>query len=182
MRLSFPVRTNNVVVKFELVHLDIWGPFVHPSLTGTNYMMTLMDDFSRATWTYLLQHKTQTTSIFSSFITIAQTHIDSKIKCVRTDNGSEFVNLNFSSLLNKHGIIHQRTCPYTPQQNGVVERKHRHLIELARALMFQAALPNYFWPFSFLMATYIVNRLPSVVLNWKTPYELLFRKQLAMLL
>lgn len=59
---------------------------------------------------------------------------------IRTDNGSEFFNLTFDSLLNSHGIVHQSSCPYTPQQNSRVKRKHRHLLEMTRALRFQSGL------------------------------------------
>lgn len=90
---------------------------------------------------------------------MVKTQFNAKIKSVRTDNGSEFVNINFLNLLSQHGILHQKTCAYTPQQISIVERKHRHLLQLARFLMLQASLPENFWPFSLLMATYIVNRL-----------------------
>lgn len=176
-RLPFPVRTSTSSAKFELIHMDVWGPYSEHSLANTNYMLTLVDDFSRATWTYLLQHKSQATATFSTFINMVHNQFDGKIKGVKTDNGKEFVNYDFLALLNKHCIIHQKTCPYTPQQNGTVERKHRHLLQLARSLMIQANLPKWFWSYSLLTATYIINRLPSPILNWKTPYETLHGKQ-----
>lgn len=128
-------------------------------------MLTIVDSFTRATWTYLLQHKSQVTNTFESFINMVGNQFESKVKKVRTDNGCEFVNTNFSSLLNRFGIIHQRSSPYTPQQNRIVERKHRHLLQLARSIMIQSSLPGKFWPFSLLTATYIINRLPSQILN-----------------
>ena len=74
------------------------------------------------------------------------------------------------------GIIHHRSCVYTPQQNGFVDRKHKHLFRLARALLFQSHLPTFFWDNVILMATYIVNCLPSSILNWKTLYSFLYHK------
>lgn len=72
------------------------------------------------------------------------------------------------------GIIHQRSCNATPQQNGIVERNHRHLLEVARALRFQANLPLCFWDDCVLIAAYIINRLPTPLLSNKSPHELLF--------
>lgn len=97
-----------------------------------------------------------------------------KVKKVRSDNGTEFVSDECQQLFLTLGIQHQKCCAYTPQQNGVVERKHRHLLDIARALMFQSKLPLKFWPYSLLAATYILNRLPSSALHWKTPFETLY--------
>lgn len=85
---------------------------------------------------------------------------------------------NVRNLLNECGIVHQKTAPYTLQQNGLVERKHRHLLQLARALMVEASMPKSFWPYFFLMATLIMNWLPLSILKWKTPYKLLYKRQL----
>lgn len=74
------------------------------------------------------------------------------------------------------GIIHQRSCVYYPQQNGIVERKHKHLLNVARAILYQSGLSTKFWGESILMATHIINRLPSKVLDWKTPFEKLYNK------
>lgn len=176
-RLPFPISTSITSAKFELIHADVWGPYSEPSLSGTNYMLTLVDDYTRVTWVYLLHHKSQVATTFSTFINMIQNQFETKVKKIRIDNGSEFVNNYFFTLLNKHGILHQRSTPYTPQQNGKVERKHIHLLQLVRSLMLQAALPKHLWPFSLLTATHIVNRLPTPILNWKSPYEMLYGKQ-----
>lgn len=96
---------------------------------------------------------------------------------VRSDNGLEFVGQECQDFFLFLGIIYQRSCTHTPQQNGVVERKHRHLLEMARSLMFQSNLPLHFWPYSILIAAHIINRLPSSVLHWKTPFEILYKQQ-----
>lgn len=93
------------------------------------------------------------------------------IKTIRTDNGTEIVNKSCLAFLNSKGIVHQNFMPYTPQQNGVVERKHRHLLETARAIRIQANLPIKFWGHCVLAATYLINRMPMKVIAWKTPYE-----------
>ncbi|XP_019260320.1 PREDICTED: uncharacterized protein LOC109238342 [Nicotiana attenuata] len=96
------------------------------------------------------------------------------LKVVRSDNESEFVNSVCTTLFQKYGIIHQKTCVYTPQQNGVAERKHRHILEVTRALRFQANIPIKYWGHCVLAAVYIINRMSSSVLNGLSPFELLY--------
>lgn len=90
---------------------------------------------------------------------------------MRSDNGSEFICLR--EFFAAQGIIHQTSCVETPQQNGRVERKHRHILNIARALLLQGNLPKQFWGESILAATYLLNRTPSRILHNKTPYEML---------
>lgn len=94
------------------------------------------------------------------------------MKTVRSDNGTEFMCL--SSFFNEKGIVHQTICVGTPQQNGRLERKHRHLLNVARFLMFQAAMPIKFWGEAVLAAMHLINFTPTRVLHGKTPHELLF--------
>ncbi|KAL2247297.1 UNVERIFIED_CONTAM: Retrovirus-related Pol polyprotein from transposon RE1 [Sesamum indicum] len=96
------------------------------------------------------------------------------VKVLRSDNGSEFLNKDCQNLCHKLGIIHQTSCTYTPQQNGFVQRKHRHLLNVARVLLFQASLTLKFWGDSILTATYLINRTPSKLLHWRSPFELLY--------
>lgn len=98
------------------------------------------------------------------------------VKVFRSDNGGEFLNSTCHDFFVMHGIIYQRSCPHTPQQNRVVERKHRHLLETARAIKFQGCLPDRFWGECVEAATYIINRVPLSVLGNKSPYEMLYHK------
>ncbi|XP_019257939.1 PREDICTED: uncharacterized protein LOC109236188 [Nicotiana attenuata] len=112
-----------------------------------------------------------------SFLAFVHTQFNKIVKMVRSDNGSEFLNSVCKTVLNKLGILHQTTCAYTPQQNGVAERKHRHLLEITRALRFQAHIPIRFWGHCVITAAYLINRLPSSVLKGCSPYELLYKRR-----
>jgi len=171
-KLPFPVSQSSSLSPFDLIHCDIWGPFSVNTINGSRFFLTIVDDFSRFTWVYLMHHKSQTQSIIKSFSSYVVTQFSLKIKCLRSDNGAEFDMADFFSL---NGIIHQRTCVATPQQNAIVERKHQHLLNIARALRFQSHLPLSFWGDCLLTATHIINRLPTPLLSNKSPYEALFK-------
>ena len=98
------------------------------------------------------------------------------MKYIRSDNGTEIIQGYCTQLFAQEGIIHQRSLPNTPQQNGRVERKHRHLLDTSRAIRFHANLPIKFWGDCLLAATYLINLMPTAILNWKTPFEVLMKK------
>ncbi|KAL0421755.1 UNVERIFIED_CONTAM: Retrovirus-related Pol polyprotein from transposon RE1 [Sesamum latifolium] len=103
------------------------------------------------------------------------TQYQAHIQVLRTDNGGEFVNQDLQRYLNLHGIVHQMTCPYSPQQNGVAERKNRHLLEVVRASLFEANMPTSYWGEAVTVATYLINRMPSSSLQFRTPFDVLYK-------
>ncbi|GAU31769.1 hypothetical protein TSUD_22150 [Trifolium subterraneum] len=169
-KLYYKVSMNKAYVPYELIHFDIWGPIASKSIHNHAYFLTVVDDYSRFTWVTLMKHKTEARQHVINFIKLIETQHNSKVKIVRTDNGVEFLITQFYA---SKGIIHQTSCVETPEQNGRVERKHQHLLNVGRALLFQAHLPKFFWSYDVQHATYIINRVPFVVLSNKSPYELL---------
>ncbi|KAL2239042.1 UNVERIFIED_CONTAM: Retrovirus-related Pol polyprotein from transposon RE2 [Sesamum indicum] len=172
-RSIFPSSTSHSKAPFDLIHLDVWGPYTTQTISNCSYILTILDDHSRSLWTFLLKQKSQVVSVLKSFVSMVKTQFSRKIKVIRSDNGSEFLNNNCQTFCLEMGILHQTSCTYSPQQNGRIERKHRQLLNVARALLFQASLPLKFWGDSILTATYLINRTPSKILQWKSPFELL---------
>ena len=100
--------------------------------------------------------------------------LDCKIKIFRTDCGGEYSKTEFQQLCSSFGILHQYSCPKTSQQNGVAERKHRHIVDMGLTLISQASLPLNFWPYAFSTAVFLINRLPSVHRAFISPWQALF--------
>jgi transposase InsO family protein len=175
-QLPFPVSNKTVSSPFSLIHADLWGPAPIVSYTGFKYYLVLVDEFTKFTWTYLLKHKSDTLQVFTQFHAMVHTQFSLPIKTFRTDCGGEFTSTKFNQFCTNHGIIHQLSCPHTPQQNGTAERKHRHLIQCALALLSESKLPISYWSYAVSTAAHLINRLPTPNLKQKTPWELLFHK------
>ena len=172
--LPFPSLNNISSIPFTLVHCDIWGPFHEPTVEGFRYFLTLVDDCSRATWVYLLKTKSDAKEVIPKFFTLVNTQFEAKIKNFRSNNAPELQFLDFFASL---GVTHYHSCVETPQQNSVFERKHQHLLNVARALMFQAHLPLVHWGDFILTVAYLINCLPSPLLSQKSPFEVLYNKK-----
>ncbi|KAJ1697014.1 hypothetical protein LUZ63_005526 [Rhynchospora breviuscula] len=175
-REVFPISLNKTSEPFELIHCDIWGAYRVASHSGAHYFLTIVDDFSRAVWVYLMAEKSETGDLLRFFCKMVQTQFNKSIKCIRSDNGLEFKSGPMKNFYSECGILHQTSCVATPQQNGRVERKHRHILNMARALKFQSHLPIEFWGECVLIAAFIINRTLTPSWKNKTPYEVLFDK------
>lgn len=171
-RESFSESSNKTSDCFELIHTDVWGPYRVKSSHGASYFLTIVDDYSRTVWTFLLLEKSDVKRMIQSFCLYAETQFGKTVKKVRSDNGTEFLCL--SDFFKSKGIIHQTSCVATPQQNGRVERKHRHLLNVARSLLFQSSMPVKFWGEAIRAAAHVINLTPTKVLNGKCPHEVLF--------
>uniref|UniRef100_A0A2N9FA47 Integrase catalytic domain-containing protein n=1 Tax=Fagus sylvatica TaxID=28930 RepID=A0A2N9FA47_FAGSY len=117
------------------------------------------------------QEKSEVISIFQSFHQMILTQFNTRVQVLRSDNGGEYFKKELSAYFHAYGIIHQTSCVDTPQQNGVAERKNRHLLEVARSLMFAMSVPKSFWGDAVRTAAYLINRMPSKVLQFQTPLQ-----------
>ena len=157
----------------ELLHMDLFGPVAYLSIGGSKYGLVIVDDFSRFTWVFFLQDKSETQGTLKRFLRRAQNEFELKVKKIRSDNGSEFKNLQVEEFLEEEGIKHEFSAPYTPQQNGVVERKNRTLIDMARTMLGEFKTPECFWTEAVNTACHAINRVYLHRLLKKTSYELL---------
>ncbi|GMI79954.1 hypothetical protein HRI_001664700 [Hibiscus trionum] len=156
---------------FSLVHSDVWGPSRVKNITGGRWFVIFIDDHSRLTWTYLLKEKSEVSQVFEQFYSMVETQFETKIQIFKSDNGGEFFTKSLGEFFIDKGIVHISSCVDTPQQNGIAERKNRHLLEVTRALMLSNNVPHYLWGEALLTSTYLINRMPSKVLNFQTPRD-----------
>jgi transposase InsO family protein len=161
----------------ELLHMDLFGPIAYISIGGSKYCLVIVDDYSRFTWVFFLQEKSQTQDTLKGFLRRAQNEFGLRIKKIRSDNGTEFKNSQIEGFLEEEGIKHEFSSPYTPQQNGVVERKNRTLLDMARTMLDEYKTPDRFWAEAIKTAYYSINRLYLHRILKKTSYELLTGKK-----
>lgn len=159
-RLPFKTSVNHTSSMFQLVHSDLMGPTSSPSYSGLRYMMVVVDDFSRYSWVYFLENKNEALTYFMQFKMMVEKEFNSVLKCLRTDNGGEFLSQEFSRFCEEHGIKRQFTCPNTPQQNGVAERKLAHLTAVTLSWLHDKNLPRELWAEAMKCACHVINRLP----------------------
>ncbi|XP_052481094.1 retrovirus-related Pol polyprotein from transposon TNT 1-94 isoform X3 [Gossypium raimondii] len=120
-RLPFPVHLSRVDVAFSLVHIDLWGPYRVSTHSGHRFFLTIVDDYTRMTWVYLLQNKSDALICLKQFFVLVKNQFSTTIKNVCSDNGYEFFTNKCNEFFNMSGILHQSSCIYTPQQNGVAK-------------------------------------------------------------
>jgi hypothetical protein len=157
----------------ELLHMDLFEPVAYLSIGGSKYGLIIVDDFSLFTWVFFLQDKSETEGTLKRFLRRAQNEFELKVKKIRSDNGSEFKNLQVEEFLEEEGIKHEFSAPDTPQQNGMVERKNETLIDMARTMLGEFKTPERFWSEAVNTAYHAINRLYLHRLLKKTSYELL---------
>jgi len=157
--------------KLQLVHVDLCGPITPTSSSLKRYLLCFIDDFSRKAWIYFLAEKSETFSMFKVFKQLVEKESGCNISCLRTDRGGEFTSMEFNVFCVNNGIKRQLTAAYTPQQNGVAERKNRTVLNMVRCLLSEKEMPKLFWPKAVRWGLHILNRSLTVAVKGMTPKE-----------
>jgi transposase InsO family protein len=145
----------------ELVHSDLCEMNDDFNKGGKRYFMTFIDDCTRFCYVYLLKTKDEALNYFKAYKAEVENQLERKIKRLRFDRGGEYFSSEFSKFCVEHGIIHERTPPYSPRSNGIAERKNRTLTELVNAVLDTAGLSKKWWGETILIACHVLNRVPT---------------------
>ncbi|CAN1850045.1 Retrovirus-related Pol polyprotein from transposon TNT 1-94 [Linum perenne] len=173
-KLSFSSSDTKISTPFALIHTDLWGPAPVIARLGFRYFVLFIDHATRFTWIYFLRLKSEVFTVTKDFIRMIHTQFGQAIKIIRSDPGGEFSSNSLHELYASHGILYQQSCPGVSEQNGLVERKNRHILELGRALLLQSRVPSIFWSEVLHTIVHLINRQVTPVLDDSTPYAKLF--------
>ncbi|KAH9768480.1 Integrase catalytic domain-containing protein [Citrus sinensis] len=172
-RTTFPLSLNKNPVPFMVVHSDVWGLSKVSTIGGARWFVTFIDDCSKMTWIFLMKSKDEVNSLFQRFYKMVTTQFHTQIRVLHTDNRGEYMSSAIQQFLKSQGSVHQTTCVGTPQQNGVAERKNRHLLEVVRASLIQAHMPLSYCGEALASTAYLINRTPSSSIGFQTPFQVL---------
>lgn len=172
-RFPFSSSVHSSSCAFDKIHCDLWGPAPVLSIEKFRYYACFVDDFTKYCWIIPLKQKSDFFATFLAFEKFVFRQFGKNIKVFHSDGGGEFVNSALSSHFLANGIKHQISCPYTPEQTGMVERRHRVIRELGMTMLFHGHLPLFLWVEAFQTAVFLLNRLPSDSLQHNTPFYML---------
>lgn len=141
------------------------------SNSNKRYTICFIDDFNRKTWVYYLCEKSKAFSLFKYFKSLVEKETGTYIKCLHTDRGGEFTSQDFNQFCKENGIKRQLTAAYTPQQNGVAERKNRTIMNMVRCMLSEKKIPKGFWPEAVNWTVHVLNRSPTLIVKNMTPEE-----------
>ncbi|GJX26157.1 retrovirus-related pol polyprotein from transposon TNT 1-94 [Tanacetum coccineum] len=138
------------------------------SFNGKKYVLVIVDDYSRYTWSYFLRSKNETHEVLINFLTLVQRGLNAQVRTVRTDKGTEFLYKTLHAYFNKEGIEHQTSVGRTPKQKGIVERRNSTLVEAARTMLSPAKVPLFFWAQAIATTCFTQNRSLLIPRHEKT--------------
>ena len=174
-KLPFSKSESMSQFPLELLHSDVWCSPVM-SVEGFRYYLLFVDDYSRYSWIFPMKNKSEVFGIFVTFKVHVEKMFNTSIKILQCDEGGEYKSQAFKHFLATQGISQRFSCPKHPEQNGLAERKHRHIVETSVVMLSHAHISDKYWFDACLTATYLINRLPTKVLSNKSPYEKLFHR------
>nr|GFC13413.1 retrovirus-related Pol polyprotein from transposon TNT 1-94 [Tanacetum cinerariifolium] len=173
-RMSFHTKfTPSSKRQLQLLHMDLCGPMRVASINEKRYILVIVDDYSRYTWTHFLRSKDETPKVLIDFLRLVQRGLQAQVRVVRTDKGMEFLNQTLHAYFVAEGILHQTSIAQTPEQNGVVERRNCTFVEAARTMLSAAKVPLFFWAEAFSTACFTQNHSLVIPHHEKTPYHII---------
>lgn len=161
----------------EMIHSDVCGPMNIESPRGSRYFVLFKDDCTGYRQVYFMRHKSEVLDRFKIFEALVSKQTKNQIKILRSDNGTEYTSRQFREFLEKKGIIHEKSAPYSPQQNGRSEREMRTLVECARSMIFNKNVPTELWTEALNTATYVLNRVIPVDEHGISAFEKWFKRK-----
>ncbi|GJX53018.1 retrovirus-related pol polyprotein from transposon TNT 1-94 [Tanacetum coccineum] len=159
--------------RLNLLHMDLCGPIRVASINRKKYILVIVDDYSRYTWTLFLRSKDETPEVLKDFLTMIQRNLQAQVITVRTDRGTEFLNKTLHAYFKEEGIEHQTSTPRTLEHNGVVERQNHTLVEAAQTMLSASKLPLSFGAEAVATACYTQNRSIIISTHGKTAYHII---------
>ncbi|GKD84806.1 retrovirus-related pol polyprotein from transposon TNT 1-94 [Tanacetum coccineum] len=153
--------------------MDLCGPMRVESFNGKKYVLVIVDDYSRYTWTHFLRSKDETPEVLIDFLKLVQRGLHAQVRTVQTDKGTEFLNKTLHAYFAKEGIRHETSTARTPEQNGIVKRRNRTLVEAARTMLSAAKVPLFFWAEAIATTCFTQNRSLVIPRHEKTPYHII---------
>nr|GEZ50357.1 retrovirus-related Pol polyprotein from transposon TNT 1-94 [Tanacetum cinerariifolium] len=172
-----PKAKNTNLEVLNTLHMDLCGPMRVQTINWKKYILVIVDDYTRFTWIKILRSKDETPEVVITFLKQIQLDLNKTVRFIHTDNGTEFVNHDPTHYYESVGIFHQKSVPRTPQQNGVVKRRNRTLIEASRTMQIFSKASMFLWAVAVATACYTQNRSLIHTRHNKTPYELVHNKK-----
>nr|GEU95817.1 retrotransposon protein, putative, Ty1-copia subclass [Tanacetum cinerariifolium] len=160
-RKSFPYSPERATDLLEIIHTDVCGLLRHVSRQCASYFFTFTDDYSHYGYVYILKHKHEVFKTFKVFKNEVKNQLWKTIKALRLDRGSEYISQEFKDYLKACGIVQQLTPPYTPQHNGVSERKNHALLDMVLSMINLSTMLLSLWDYALESAIRILNMVPT---------------------
>ncbi|CAI5949414.1 unnamed protein product [Closterium sp. NIES-65] len=177
-RHTFSDQGSDVDAVLAVVHIDLCGPFRVAAKDGSLYFLLLKDRKTRYVWVRTVAKKSDVLLEFQKWLVLVERQVKKSVLMLRSDRGGEFLGKNFTDFVGGKGIVHDLTCPYTPQQNGMAEREMRTVVESVRTMLLHMGVQHHWWHLALRQAVWVRNCLErSALPPGTTPYQLLTGKK-----